>query len=718
MNTNLGYSKQTLADTSVLTAAGGHALISSLHVGEADKAEELSINSTAVSTLTSFSPSDALYGVYYNDGAEQNSQQGFVLVFSMPGGGEYQILFNDNASRLIGTRYKATSNDNFNDWKYLQLGSTGPEDCYKVQQNVVNQSSDRGQNFPLLFATNTTQIQESYATTGYGYYLNNINSYQTLDVTQFDQYLYYNQYYKTLYAPKIKGQELTLRGNVSAPNGSFSNSLYTRYLDVDFIYLMAGQGSISMDYAHAVSHEYIQDLNFLSMYIDVSCSNSEHSGIAIDGDGVSIYGTGKNEGETLPGQGTTNRSNFSSYTPLFSVKRYDTNNVVIAAYIDEPLMSLNGFHKIGSSDSYVLLGGGSHKALSDFFMSSGGVLTGDIIMRGSQNNTNVDSAKIRFRTISSDDYANISPYIQAINVDNYGRKRLSVFQKNVTDWNTAQTEVFTILPDGKVGIKTQTPGYELEVNGNIKCSNLYGGSYVFVNTGAEGIYLSTSGLSWHNSNNAYVSNLLSFSNDTVNNNRVPKVTVSNILVAQDIRAADDNGLLVYKPSGGWSGISSTQWGVGASNCQGVIRSSATDLQHYRGSTPYPVLDAYNYTNYLGGRPAVYATKSSTYNIEPNKEYYLPIIDQNTTINLQSISNFSEAKVYEYKMSFTTTSSSLPTITINGFTSQSIQWETPLTFAKGRHYELSVMFVKYKDNQGNYSTYYDLLYGLWSVWTPL
>ena len=52
-------------------------------------------------------------------------------------------------------------------------------------------------------------------------------------------------------------------------------------------------------------------------------------------------------------------------------------------------MEAAGFVKQGSSDSYVLLGGGSHKLLSDFSMShnhpylplAGGTLTGTLIIK-------------------------------------------------------------------------------------------------------------------------------------------------------------------------------------------------------------------------------------------------------------------------------------------------------------------------------------------------
>ena len=74
-------------------------------------------------------------------------------------------------------------------------------------------------------------------------------------------------------------------------------------------------------------------------------------------------------------------------------------------------------------------------------------------------------------------------------------------------------------------------------------------------------------------------------------------TLTGTLRVDAITAADSNGLLVYKPSSGWSGVSSSQWGVGATNCEGVIRSSNADLIHYKGGTNYTILDTSNYSSY-------------------------------------------------------------------------------------------------------------------------
>ena len=91
-------------------------------------------------------------------------------------------------------------------------------------------------------------------------------------------------------------------------------------------------------------------------------------------------------------------------------------------------------------------------------------LNGNLVAGNPNNTTNDDSAKIAFYT--NKNYPNISPYIQAIYENNYGRKRLSVFQKNAEDWNTPQVEVFTIKPNGNVGIGTTSPAHKLDVNGD------------------------------------------------------------------------------------------------------------------------------------------------------------------------------------------------------------------------------------------------------------
>ena len=74
----------------------------------------------------------------------------------------------------------------------------------------------------------------------------------------------------------------------------------------------------------------------------------------------------------------------------------------------------------------------------------------------------------------------------------------------------------------------------------------------------------------------------------------------NVKSGVGISDASGNGMLVYHPSS-WTGVSSSQWGVGAVDSQAVIRSSAADLIHYRGSAAYTIYDSYNFLTYHTGR---------------------------------------------------------------------------------------------------------------------
>ena len=67
--------------------------------------------------------------------------------------------------------------------------------------------------------------------------------------------------------------------------------------------------------------------------------------------------------------------------------------------------------------------------------------------------------------------------------------------------------------------------------------------------------------------------------------------VLNVATGIGISDASGNGLLCYKPTS-WTGVANTQWGVGAIDTQGVIRSSNTALLHYRyGDNSYEIIDA-------------------------------------------------------------------------------------------------------------------------------
>lgn len=93
-------------------------------------------------------------------------------------------------------------------------------------------------------------------------------------------------------------------------------------------------------------------------------------------------------------------------------------------------------------------------------------------------------------------------------------------------------------------------------------------------------------------------------------NNTAYVTISTKLNVNAINATDGNGLLTYHPTD-WSWVSSTQWGVGATNCQGVIRSNDTDLIHARNGTNYTILDTYNCMMYGSGAVMATAINNTT-----------------------------------------------------------------------------------------------------------
>ena len=97
---------------------------------------------------------------------------------------------------------------------------------------------------------------------------------------------------------------------------------------------------------------------------------------------------------------------------------------------------------------------------------------GDIYMAPSTSTTNTDSNKIYFRTSHfADATINVGPYIQAItHTSTYGRKRLSVFQVDAASYTGTYSEVFTILPNGNVGIGTTSPTTALGVTGDVAIS--------------------------------------------------------------------------------------------------------------------------------------------------------------------------------------------------------------------------------------------------------
>ena len=82
-------------------------------------------------------------------------------------------------------------------------------------------------------------------------------------------------------------------------------------------------------------------------------------------------------------------------------------------------------------------------------------------------------------------------------------------------FSTKSGEVMNINSSGNVGIGTTDPKYKLHVNGDIRGSSIYS-AHTYINTGGNGIYLSGSGIYYHNTNNSWVSDLITFDSGSVN----------------------------------------------------------------------------------------------------------------------------------------------------------------------------------------------------------
>lgn len=120
-----------------------------------------------------------------------------------------------------------------------------------------------------------------------------------------------------------------------------------------------------------------------------------------------------------------------------------------------------------ASDTALLIDSSHNSEFSGYIKA-----IGDIYMGPATATTNTDSKKIYFRTSHfADTTNNVGPYVQAItHSSTYGRKRLSVFQVNAASYTGTYSEVFTILPNGNVGIGTTSPTTALGVTGDVAIS--------------------------------------------------------------------------------------------------------------------------------------------------------------------------------------------------------------------------------------------------------
>ena len=109
-------------------------------------------------------------------------------------------------------------------------------------------------------------------------------------------------------------------------------------------------------------------------------------------------------------------------------------------------------------------------------------------------------------------------------------------------------------------------------------------------------------------------------------------TLTGTLQVNNIEATNGNGLLCYHPTS-WTAVSSTQWGLGATDSQGVIRSNNSNLIHYKGGTNYTILDTSNSatvnfgtTNYLAYYSSANTISSTVNLVVSGKTINLPQIN--------------------------------------------------------------------------------------------
>lgn len=131
-------------------------------------------------------------------------------------------------------------------------------------------------------------------------------------------------------------------------------------------------------------------------------------------------------------------------------------------------------------------------------LNSSGKVKGDLYMLIDGGGLNDDSARLKFNSgsVDSSDTVRRSPYIQAIHTGGYGKKRLSVFQSDASDYTTAFVEVMSILSNGRVGIGTTSPSVLFDVNGYTKTTRLYlaSGVYLEYDSSNSGVHLVGAGL--------------------------------------------------------------------------------------------------------------------------------------------------------------------------------------------------------------------------------
>ena len=187
---------------------------------------------------------------------------------------------------------------------------------------------------------------------------------------------------------------------------------------------------------------------------------------------------------------------------------------------------------------------------------------------------------------------------------------------------TGLNDNYIYITDGKVSLSDFDDSFILPVNKGGTGASSWASGKILVGNGSstfstiDKATAATGGtLVERNANGDF-----SARNITMTQGNIGSMTLSGTTIAAltAINTSGGNGLLAYKPSS-WTGVTSSQWGVGTIDVQGVIRSSNSDLLHSRNGTNSVIFDAGNYKTYAyaldgsnTGTKLCLATQSTAY----------------------------------------------------------------------------------------------------------
>lgn len=224
------------------------------------------------------------------------------------------------------------------------------------------------------------------------------------------------------------------------------------------------------------------DLGWLGVDIDKTAIFMEASGVIkklLHSGNYSDYALSINGGN-LSGQLSISTNGWGNQLVLNGV---DSNAGIEFRYSNTYVAALscaqnNPYWHIGET-AYPILHSGNY---ADYALSiTGGRISGDLKLTSREvGNDNAHSGKLIFAG-ANNDYGNndykMGPYIQAINVGGWGKKKISFFQRDcsVEGFDADPEEVFSIMPNGNILIgSTEDSGEKLQVNGNVKANNFIG----------------------------------------------------------------------------------------------------------------------------------------------------------------------------------------------------------------------------------------------------